>query len=97
MLISFLIGFAIGALIGAVIDICIDVYNEWLSSQRAKELAAIETGKKISKLYVDNLKKNAEYGETIDIRAFDENNDLIANIKYNAYKGSALYIGQTIC
>ena len=96
MWISFLVGFAIGAVIGAVIDICIDVYNEWLSSQRAKELAARETGKIISKLCVDNLKKNAEYGETIDVRAFDENNDLIANITYNASKGSALYKGQTI-
>lgn len=96
MIISILIGFAIGAAIGAVIDICIDVLNEWLSTQRAKELAAKETGKKISKLMVDNIKKNAEYGETIDVRAFDENQELIANITYNASRGSSLYAGQTI-
>lgn len=96
MIISILIGFAIGAAIGAVIDICIDVLNEWLSSQRAKELAAKETGKKISKLMVDSIKKNAEYGETIDVRAFDENQELIANITYNTSIGSSLYAGQTI-
>lgn len=96
MIISCLIGFVIGAAIGAVIDICIDVVYEWLSSQRAKELAAKETGKKISKLMVDGIKKNAEYGETIDVRAFDENLELVANITYNASKGSALYAGQII-
>lgn len=96
MIISFLVGCAIGAIIGAIIDICIDVYNEWLSSQRAKELAARETGKKITKLVVDNVKKNAEYGETIDVRAFDENYDHVANITFNATQGSALYSGQTI-
>lgn len=96
MIISFLIGFAIGAVIGAVIDICIDVYNEWLSTQRAKELARQETGKKIAKLVVDRVKTNAEYGETIDVRAFDENYEHVANITFNASKGSALYANQTI-
>ena len=96
MIVSFLIGFAIGAIIGAVIDICIEVYNEWLSTQRAKDLARQETGKKITKLVVDSLKNNVEYGETIDVRAFDENNEHIDNITYHAAKGSALYAGQTI-
>ena len=96
MVISVLIGFAIGAAIGAAINICIDVVNEWLSSQRAKELAAKETGKKVFKLMVDSIRKNTEYGETIDVRAFDENQELVANITYNASKGSTLYAGQTI-
>lgn len=96
MIVSFLVGFAIGAIIGAIIDICIDVYNEWLTKERAKELAKQETGKKITKLVVDKVKSNAEYGETIDVRAFDENNEHVANITYNATKGSALYSGQTI-
>ena len=39
MIISFLVGFGIGMLIGAVIDIVIDVYNEYLTSSKAKTLA----------------------------------------------------------
>lgn len=97
MIISFLVGFAIGAVIGAIIDICIDVYNEWLSTKRAKELAEREIGQKLTKLVVTKISTNAEYGETIDARAFDENYEHVANITFNATKGSALYSGQTIC
>lgn len=96
MIISFLVGLAIGAVVGAIINICIDVYDEWLSTKRAKELAESEIGKKIGKLVVDKVKTNAEYGETIDARVFDENYEHIGNATFNAMKGSALYSGQTI-
>ena len=96
MLGSFLIGFAIGWIIGSVISICINVYYEYLNTRRAKELASEKTGKQITKLIVTDLKGNAEYGETIDARAFDSENNHVANITFNASKGSSLYSGQTI-
>lgn len=95
MIISFLIGFGIGMIIGAVIDIVIDVYNEYLSSVKAKELAAQKTNKKIAKIIVTSIRNNGEIGEVIDVKAFDEENNHVANVTYNAQKGSSLLTNHT--
>lgn len=96
MLGSFLIGFAIGFMLGTVLSICIDIYGEYLTTRRAKELAGEKTGKTITKIIVTEVKGNAEYGETINARAFDSDNEHVANITFNATKGSSLYSGQKI-
>lgn len=96
MLISFLIGCAIGAIISSVIDIIIDVIDKKLSSFNAKKLAEDKTGKKFSKLIVEKIQENAEIGQNIDIKAFDENNEHVANITYRAAKGTTLFTGQII-
>lgn len=90
MIISFLVGFGIGLIIGAVIDICIDVYNDYLTSTKAKELARQKTNKNITKLVVGSIRKDREIGEVIDVKAFDNENNHVANITYNAQKGSSL-------
>lgn len=90
MIISFLVGFGIGLIIGAVIDICIDVYNDYLTSTKAKELARQKTNKNITKLVVGSIRKDREIGEVIDVKAFDDENNHVANITYNAQKGSSL-------
>lgn len=90
MIISFLVGFGIGMLIGAVIDIVIDVYNEYLTSSKAKTLATEKTNKKITKIIVSNIQKNGEIGEVIDVKAFDEDNNHVANVRFNAQQGSSL-------
>lgn len=90
MIISFLVGFGIGMLIGAVIDIVIDVYNEYLTSSKAKTLATEKTNKKITKIIVSNIQKNGEIGEVIDVKAFDEDNNHVANVTFNAQQGSPL-------
>lgn len=90
MIISFLVGFGIGMLIGAVIDIVIDVYNEYLTSSKAKTLATEKTNKKITKIIVSNIQKNGEIGEVIDVKAFDEDNNHVANVTFNAQHGSSL-------
>lgn len=90
MIISFLVVFGIGMLIGAVIDIVIDVYNEYLTSSKAKTLATEKTNKKITKIIVSNIQKNGEIGEVIDVKAFDEDNNHVANVTFNAQQGSSL-------
>lgn len=90
MIISFLVGFGIGMLIGAVIDIVIAVYNEYLTSSKAKTLATEKTNKKITKIIVSNIQKNGEIGEVIDVKAFDEDNNHVANVTFNAQQGSSL-------
>lgn len=90
MIISFLVGFGIGMLIGAVIDIVIDIYNEYLTSSKAKTLATEKTNKKITKIIVSNIQKNGEIGEVIDVKAFDEDNNHVANVTFNAQQGSSL-------
>lgn len=90
MIISFLVGFGIGMLIGAVIDIVIDVYSEYLTSSKAKELATEKTNKKIIKIIVSNIRKDGEIGEIIDVKAFDEENNHVANVTFNAQQGSSL-------
>lgn len=96
MLISFLVGFAIGAAVGAVIDLCIEVYNEWLSSVRAKELVKEKLGKRSVTMLVDSFTK-VEYGASdISLRVFDEDDDHIANVTFKACRGSSLYPGQII-
>lgn len=90
MIISFLVGFGIGMLIGAVIDIVIDVYNEYLTSSKAKKLATEKTNKKITQIIVSNIKKNGKIGEVIDVKAFDEDNNHVANVTFNAQQGSSL-------
>ena len=95
MIISFLVGFGIGLLIGTVIDIIIDVCNEFLTSAKAKELAAQRANKKVTKIIVTSIRKDGEIGEAIDVRAFDEDNNHIANITYNAQKGSSLLTNHT--
>lgn len=77
-------------LIGAVIDIVIDVYNEYLTSSKAKTLATEKTNKKITKIIVSNIQKNGEIGEVIDVKAFDEDNNHVANVTFNAQQGSSL-------
>lgn len=77
-------------LIGAVIDIVIDVYNEYLTSFKAKTLATEKTNKKITKIIVSNIQKNGEIGEVIDVKAFDEDNNHVANVTFNAQQGSSL-------
>ena len=77
-------------LIGAVIDIVIDVYNEYLPSSKAKTLATEKTNKKITKIIVSNIQKNGEIGEVIDVKAFDEDNNHVANVTFNAQQGSSL-------
>lgn len=95
MIISILVGFGIGLLIGSVIDIIIDVYNEYLTSAKAKELAAQRANKKVSKIIVTCIRKEGEIGEAIDVKAFDEDNNHVANITYNAQRGSSLLTNQT--
>lgn len=95
MIISFLIGFGIGLLIGTVMDIIIDVCNEYLTSAKAKNLAAQRTNKKIAKIVVTSIRKDGEIGEAIDVKAFDEGNNHVANITYNAQRGSSLLTNQT--
>lgn len=90
MIISFLVGFGIGMLIGAVIDIVIAVYNEYLTSSKAKTLATEKTNRKITKIIVSNIQKNGEIGEVIDVKAFDEDNNHVANVTFNAQQGSSL-------
>ena len=85
MIISFLVGFGIGMLIGAVIDIV-----EYLTSSKAKTLATEKTNKKITKIIVSNIQKNGEIGEVIDVKAFDEDNNHVANVTFNAQQGSSL-------
>lgn len=96
MLFTLIVSFAAGYILGSIIAYCIDVVDEWLTSQRAKELASEKTGKKITKLVIDKVQKNAEYGETISVRAFDESYEHFADITFNAEKGSSLYTNQTI-
>lgn len=90
MIISFLVGFGIGILLGAVMDIVIDVYSEYLTSSKAKELATEKTNKKITKIIVSNIRKDSEVGEIIDVKAFDEENNHVANVTFNAQQGSSL-------
>lgn len=96
MFFTLIASFAAGFVLGAIISICINVVNVWLSSLRAKELAREHTNKRITKLIVDKVERNAEYGETISVRAFDESYEHFADITYYASKGSALYAGQVI-
>lgn len=96
MLFTLIASFAAGYILGSIIAYCIDVVDEWLTSQRAKELAREKTGKKITKLVIDKVQQNAEYGETISARAFDESYEHFADITFNAEKGSSLYTNQTI-
>lgn len=95
MIISFLVGFGVGMLIGAIIDICIDVYNEYLTSYKAKQLAKEHTNKDITKIVVQNIRKDGVVGEEIDVKAFDENNEHVANITYKAKQGSSLCSNST--
>lgn len=95
MIVSFLVGFGIGMLIGAIIDICIDVYNDYLTSYKAKQLAKERTNKNITKIVVQNIRKDGVIGEVIDVKAFDENNEHVANITYNAQQGSSLCSNST--
>lgn len=95
MIISFLVGFGIGMLIGAVIDMVIDVYSEYLTSSKAKELATEKTNKKITKIIVSNIKKDRDVGEVIDVKAFDEDNNHVANITFNAQQGSSLIVNNS--
>ena len=96
MFFTLLASFAAGVILGAIISICIDVVDEWLSTQRAKELARERTNKRITKLVVDKVESNTEYGETISVRAFDESYEHFADITYHAHRGSALYTGQVL-
>lgn len=96
MIFTFIASFAVGYMIGAIAAYCIDVVNEWLSTQRAKELARERVKKKINKLIIKNVTKNAEYGETISAHALDESNEYFADITFHAAKGSALYSGQVL-
>lgn len=95
MIVSFLIGFGVGMLIGTIIDICIDVYNDYLTSYKAKQLAKERTNKNITKIVVQNIRKDRVIGEVIDVKAFDENNEHVANITYNAQQGSSLCSNST--
>lgn len=90
MIISFLVGFGIGMLIGAVIDIVIDVCNEYLTSFKAKKLVKEKTNKEVAKIYVTSIQKGRDVGEVIEVKAFDEDNNHVANVTFNAQQGSSL-------
>ncbi|MDY2943874.1 MAG: hypothetical protein SOT07_09315 [Paludibacteraceae bacterium] len=89
---SFLIGAAVGFVIGSIISLVINVYDEFLTSQVAKQKAAEELGKSIRTIIIKNVSKNGNC-ETISAKAIGLEDSEVADVTFHAYKGSSLYEG----
>lgn len=97
MIISFLVGAAIGYCIGvAIAEIFFTIYEKWSARTRIKNEAK-QRESNINKLVVfANQCDSYNDEEELVIRAYDKNNNHIANIKVTAPVGTGIRVGETM-
>ena len=96
MIISFLVGYAIGYAIGCIInEICIRISSYWNAKEEIKRKASNLIVKPINVLEVFSKQTNKDIDEeALVIKAYDYNNNVIANINVTAENGTNLRIGE---
>lgn len=97
MIISFLVGAAIGYCIGtAIAEIFFTIYDKWNARSRIKNEAK-QRDSNINKLLVfANQSDSYNDEEELVIKAFDKNNNHIANINVTAPAGTGIRVGETM-
>ena len=93
MLISFLVGFAIGCVIGAIIDLFIAVH-EYLSPSVARRKTQEQLSNNLGQLQVVRKRFDREYGDVIDLKAYNSTGEHIANVIMAYDQNTSLYVGQ---
>lgn len=97
MLLSFIIGAAIGYMVGeAIAEIFFTIYDRWCARTKIKEKAK-ENNSSINKLVVfANQTDSYNDEEELVIRAYDKNNNHIANINVTTPTGTGIRVGETM-
>lgn len=96
MLFSILIGYAIGAAIGvAIAELFITISSYWNARNEIRDKAQDKVDKPINYLevYVKNSSTYEDEEEYV-IKAYDYNNNHVANIKVTATNGAPLRVGE---
>ena len=97
MILSLIIGAAIGYMVGAAIaEIFFTIYDRWCARTRIKEKAK-ENNSNINKLVVFANQTDAYNDEEeLVIKAYDKNNNHIANINETTPTGTGIRVGETM-
>ncbi|MBO5062025.1 MAG: hypothetical protein J6C31_05325 [Prevotella sp.] len=97
MILSLLIGAAIGYMVGeAIAEIFFTIYDRWCARTRIKEKAK-ENNSNINKLVVFANNTDAYNDEEeLVIKAYDRNNNHIANINVTTPTGTGIRVGETM-
>ena len=97
MILSLLIGAAIGYMVGeAIAEIFFTIYDRWCARTRIKEKAK-ENNSNINKLVVfANTTDAYNDEEELVIKAYDRNNNHIANINVTTPTGTGIRVGETM-
>ena len=96
MLISILVGYAIGYALGCIIaEICIKISDYSNIKEDIRKQASEKIKKPINsfEVYVKNTDKLCDE-EILEIKAYDFNNNHIANVKVTSEKKTKLRVGQ---
>lgn len=97
MILSLIIGAAIGYMVGeAIAEIFFTIYDRWCARTRIKEKAK-ENNSNINKLVVFANQTDAYNDEEeLVIKAYDKNNNHIANINVTTPIGTGIRVGETM-
>lgn len=97
MIISFIIGAAIGYMVGeAIAEIFFTIYDRWSARIEIKKTAK-DKNSDINKLVVFANQADAYNDEEeFVIRAYDKNNNHIANINVTTPTGTGIRVGETM-
>lgn len=96
MIFSLLVGYAIGVAIGvAIVELFFTISSYWNSRNEIREKAKNQVDKPIN--YLEVFVKNSstyEDEEELEIKAYDYDNNHVANIKVTATNGTSLRVGE---
>ena len=97
MILSFIIGAAIGYMVGeAIAEIFFTIYDRWHARTQISEKAK-QKNPNINKLIVFvNQSDTINDEEELVIKAYDKNNNHIANINVTTPAGTGIRVGETM-
>lgn len=97
MIFSLIIGAAIGYMVGeAIAEIFFTIYDRWCARTKIKEKAK-QNNSNINKLVVfANQSESYNDEEEFVIRAYDKNNNHIANINVTTPTGTGIRVGEAM-